>query len=188
MRLILATFTLFVNGMFFPWDSCFFFVFCLWTGSPNQDAGESSDIDLDMENADPRESTPEEKIGNHHVWLSLNFLVISIESTSRNYLSLAAMISYQQIGWHLSSKCVAVLLRKFCHLTLYTFSALPALIELAIVNLKIMWMSFRCSGGWNRSHSLGAWKWWSILSFESYGFVWNRNMRWGSRWKVQREM
>ncbi|KAH8950286.1 hypothetical protein BDL97_10G076700 [Sphagnum fallax] len=34
--------------------------------SPNQDAGESSDIDLDLENADPRESTPEEKIGNHH--------------------------------------------------------------------------------------------------------------------------
>jgi hypothetical protein len=37
------------------------------SGSPNQEAGESSEIDLDMENADPRESTPEEKIGNHHV-------------------------------------------------------------------------------------------------------------------------
>ncbi|CAK9195064.1 unnamed protein product [Sphagnum troendelagicum] len=44
--------------------------------SPNQDAGESSDIDLDLENADPRESTPEDKIGNHHVH---NFVYVLTE-------------------------------------------------------------------------------------------------------------
>ncbi|CAK9195088.1 unnamed protein product [Sphagnum troendelagicum] len=51
-------------------------VFSKYEGSPHQDAGESSDIDLDLENADPRESTPEEKIGNHHVH---NFVYVSTE-------------------------------------------------------------------------------------------------------------